>query len=139
MGNARVVMIKKLDELYSTAQAAAYLSVSYGTWKNHVFVKGYVTPMLKGKTAVFTRRMLDAYANGRRNVKPTTKEEAEVYDSNEAADYCDMELPAFKHHAFTGGNVRSVKVGHARLYIRADLDAFLAEKRGAGRPSSKGD
>ena len=133
------VMIKRLDELYSTVLAARYLRISYGTWKNHVFIRGYVTPMLKGKTAVFTRRMLNAYADGDRDVKPTEAEEAEVYDTNEAADYCGMELEAFKFHAFTAENVRSVKVGHARLYIRADLDDFLREKRGVGRPSSKGD
>jgi len=62
-------------ELFSTAEAAAYLGVKPETVKYHVYqVKDLVPDKLVGKTLVFTRETLDEFMTRKRSVgRPATK------------------------------------------------------------------
>lgn len=54
-----------------------------------------------------------------------TKPDPAAFDYHQAAAYTGIGRTSL-YHAHRTGRLRSIKVGRSRLFLREDLDAFLA-------------
>ncbi len=58
----------------------------------------------------------------------------QIYSVAEAADYLGLSVPAVKHHVYNTGTLLGTLKGNSRVFTKAELDAWSAQRRGPGRP-----
>lgn len=61
----------------------------------------------------------------------------EIFSVAEAAQYLGVSVPAVKHHIYNTGTLRGTLKGNSRVFTRAELDAWSAQRRGPGRPPTR--
>ena len=129
--------------LFSTEEAAEYLGVHLNTVKYH-HKAGRLPSELIGNSRVFKKADLDRFQEtkqegGQAQEQPAAPESPskQLYSLAEAAEYLGMDINALKYHAFTVNTIFSQLIGNARVFWKADLDHFQANKRGIGRPRGR--
>lgn len=58
----------------------------------------------------------------------------QIYSVAEAAEYLGLSVPAVKHHVYNTGTLVGTLKGNSRVFTKAELDAWSAQRRGPGRP-----
>jgi excisionase family DNA binding protein len=56
-----------------------------------------------------------------------------MYSTSEAADYIGITVSGMWYH-IQRGNLKPTKVGNSNVFTKSQLDEFLRNKRGPGRP-----
>lgn len=144
-------MKKPRQKLFSFVEALEWFAanghdVAEGTFNAHVHVDGRIQPLRIGerqyddrvlsRSIAFTRRMLQAYAAGARDVKPTAVEERDFIGTSRAAElFPDLTDTALRR-AVHAGRVWSQNVGNALVLYRPDLVDYVENRR--RRPGAPG-
>jgi len=57
-----------------------------------------------------------------------------IFDTNEAAEYLELSVPAVKYHIYTSGLIVGQLKGNSLIFTQDALDEFKRNKRPQGRP-----
>ena len=134
-------LIMNLHDLFSNTEAAAHLGIDHDTFRFDARITGIpVGERLNRFTGnpeplswVYTRRMLDDYANGRFPVNPTEDELRLVLSTEQAADLLGVATTAVSQRVYRG-TLPSKKVGKVRLFLRWDIEQALRESQTTAVP-----
>ena len=122
-------LVMDLHDLFSNTEAAAHLGIGVDEFR----FDGRITGIPVGQrtnqhtgqpeplTWVYTRRMLDDYANGRFPITPTEDELRSVLSTEQAAELLGVATTAVSQRVYRG-TLPSKKVGKVRLFLRWDIE-----------------
>lgn len=122
-------LVMNLHDLFSNTEAAAHLGFEVDVFR----FDGRITGIPVGQrtnqhtgqpeplTWVYTRRMLDDYANGRFPITPTEDELRSVLSTEQAAELLGVATTAVSQRVYRG-TLPSKKVGKVRLFLRWDIE-----------------
>ena len=125
-------LVMDLHDLFSNTEAAAHLGIGVDEFR----FDGRITGIPVGQrtnqhtgqpeplTWVYTRRMLDDYANGRFPITPTEDELRSVLSTEQAAELLGVATTAVSQRVYRG-TLPSKKVGKVRLFLRWDIEQAL--------------
>ena len=136
--------IMNIDDVFSVKEAVDNLGVKKPTFMHQTshpetakYIEGIVPT---ARMRVYTRRMLEEYKAGNFPVRPLPEEIAafgtDIFMTiGDAAVYLGIPENTLKWHAITSDppNIKSKKVGHARLFHKRDLDDFSERESQTGR------
>lgn len=132
--------------VFSGAEAAQYVGIPWGTFKNHVFVRGLI-PNSKtiGNRRCFTRSQLDEYRLRRVSQRPFDVDDMTI---DQASEYLGMSRAQFSRYLYgdeyarrlpfqrVGGSGLSNRGGEKKggiiLFTVETLDRFRDEVLGGG-------
>jgi excisionase family DNA binding protein len=127
-------LVMNLHDLFSNTEAADHLGLEVDTFRFDGRITGIPvgqrTNRYSGQpeplTWVYTRRMLDDYADGRFPITPNEAELQSVLSTEQAAELMGVDRTAVSQRVYRG-TLPSKKVGKMRLFLRWDIEQALRE------------
>lgn len=127
-------LVMDLHDLFSNTEAATHLGLGVDEFRFDERIAGIpvgerqnrYTGQPEPLTWVYTRRMLDNYANGRFPIEPTEDERRSVLSTEQAADVLGVAATAVSQRVYRG-TLPSKKVGKVRVFLRWDIEQALRE------------
>jgi hypothetical protein len=127
-------LVMNLHDLFSNTEAADHLGLEVDTFRFDGRITGIPvgqrTNRYSGQpeplTWVYTRRMLDDYADGRFPISPTEDELQSVLSTEQAAEVMGVDRTAVSQRVYRG-TLPSKKAGKMRLFLRWDIEQTLRE------------
>ncbi len=138
-------LVMNLHDLFSNTEAADHLGLEVDTFRFDGRITGIPvgqrTNRYSGQpeplTWVYTRRMLDDYADGRFPITPTEDELQSVLSTEQAAEVMGVDRTAVSQRVYRG-TLPSKKVGKMRVFLRWDIEQALRESTTVDLPAGLG-
>lgn len=125
----------KLTDLLSRKEVAELLGTTPYKVKQ-LGVDGHMTGIPVGAVpgnrstaaTVYTRRQVQAYQKRKGGANPTAGEIKQIMDVDAVAELTGISVTAVRKQAFSRDTLPSRTVGGVRLFLRRDVEAFMARR-----------